>query len=129
MESNPFRLYVINFQVSSDHDRNLVISDFVRFHPFVYGYWNYIPLVYCIKSNKTASEIRAALENALPGGGYLVAEVNPQNIDGMLPKAAWEWFYTPPQPSAVNLPPPTPSKPLLGLGGLFHAPPGRIDKP
>jgi hypothetical protein len=61
----------------------------------IIAFWNYIPLAYCVKSRLTAAELRSKLRPFFGSNGFMVAEINPQNIDGFLPQAAWEWFYLP----------------------------------
>jgi hypothetical protein len=80
----------------------------------IVAYWNYIPLVYCIKSRLTATELTYKLRPFLPQG-YMVAEINPQNLNGVLPPA-WDWFYL--NHHEKNRPPAPPS---LGLGRLSLA--------
>lgn len=60
------------------------------------GYWNHIPLVYFVKSEYDAGTLADYLQNFFPEGMYVIAEVNPSNLNGRLPKDAWNWFYSPP---------------------------------
>ena len=59
----------------------------------IIAFWNYVPLVYCVKSRLSATELTLKLRPFFPNGLYLIAEVNRSNMDGLLPKPAWEWFY------------------------------------
>jgi hypothetical protein len=75
----------------------------------IIAYWNYIPLVYCIKSRLSSVELAIKLRPFLPQN-YMIAEINPHNLNGILPPAAWEWFYLnhheknrPPAPSSSGL--------------------------
>ncbi|BCA04156.1 hypothetical protein [Bradyrhizobium diazoefficiens] len=60
----------------------------------ILAFWNYVPLVYCVKSRLSARDLAVKLKSFFPQTGpYLIAEINPQNVDGILPNEAWEWFY------------------------------------
>jgi hypothetical protein len=56
----------------------------------IIAYWNYIPLVYCVKSRLNSTELTKKLHSFFPVQGFLVAEVNVNNINGVLPREAWE---------------------------------------
>ncbi|MEY9573000.1 hypothetical protein ABIE88_000576 [Bradyrhizobium diazoefficiens] len=78
----------------------------------IQGFWNYVPLVYCIKSPLNATELTHKLTPFF-AAGFVVAEINPQNLDGRLPagQTAWQWFYQPPTPKHTL---------LGGLGSLLE---------
>ena len=78
----------------------------------IIAFWNYVPLVYCVKSRFTATELTVKLRHFFPRGTYMVVEVNPQNMNGILPNEAWHWFNMhhhektyPPSPYNVNASP------------------------
>jgi hypothetical protein len=48
---------------------------------------DYIPLVYCVKSFLSASELTQKLHPYFPRP-FLIAEISPTNIDGSLPQEA-----------------------------------------
>ncbi len=81
----------------------------------IVAYWNYIPLVYCVKSTLSATELSAKI-SVFMTWGFAVAEINPQNINGTLPPAAWEWFYLPHHTKAN---PPLPTSDLGGIAALI----------
>jgi hypothetical protein len=56
------------------------------------GYWNYIPLVFCVKSHLSADSLQVKLDPFFPSKTYFIGEINYPNVDGMLPESAWEWF-------------------------------------
>lgn len=85
------KTYGLNFVGVADLHK---LEAFVKNDPRVLAYWNYLPLVYCMKSFATAAELAEALLPLFPNGQFLVFEVNPTNMNGRLPKAAWEWFYS-----------------------------------
>lgn len=59
----------------------------------VIAFWNYVPLVYCIKSRLSSYELAVKVTPFFPHGTFFIAEVNVYNVDGRLSNAAWEWFY------------------------------------
>ena len=109
------KIYMITFFV--DNRTNLeALHRYLADSVDVQGFWNYIPLVYCIKSPLSSTELSNKLEAFLPAG-FAVAEINIRNIDGRIPagKPAWDWFYQPPSPKHPT---------IASLGGLLGlAPP------
>jgi hypothetical protein len=59
----------------------------------IVAYWNYIPLVFCIKSYLSANQLREKLQAYFFPRSFMIAEINPYNVDGSLPEEAWSWFY------------------------------------
>ncbi len=123
MNGQPFKIYSITF-VASGVNLGL-FENFLRYDPVILGFWNYIPLVYLVKTNvATAAELSVLVRNQLMGNHCLVAEINPSNVDGWLPKPAWEWFRSPPEKSSSlgdtfgRLPSTTPQQGRL-WGGIF----------
>lgn len=85
------RVYIITFlNVDKTFEQ---VNHYIVTSPLVKAYWNYIPLVYCIKSAETAATLRDHFRHVFSGGNFMIAEINPQNIDGILPGSAWGWFY------------------------------------
>ncbi|PDS79164.1 hypothetical protein [Rhizobium sp. L43] len=63
--------------------------------PYLLKYWNYLPGVYCLTSAHPIGELRAHFEPLFGYSNFLIAEINPFNIDGRLSSSeAWKWFYT-----------------------------------
>tara|TARA_A100000171_G_C2104314_1_gene131443 strand:+ start:549 stop:914 length:366 start_codon:yes stop_codon:yes gene_type:complete len=59
----------------------------------IYGFWNHIPFVYFVKSPFFSPTLVEKLQSFFPSGGFIVAEVDQNNMTGMLPHGAWDWFY------------------------------------
>ena len=57
------------------------------------GYWNYLPFVYGLKSRLSSVELATKLRPFFPGGNFVITEINPWNVNGVMPQAAWSWFY------------------------------------
>ena len=87
----------------------------------IVAFWNYIPLVYCVKSHLSATELANKLRSFFPQpvqwplGSFMIAEINVRNLNGVLPKEAWGWFYL---PHHEKTRPPYTQYGLGGLGGL-----------
>ena len=77
------------------------INRWILYSPYVLSYWNYLPLVYCIKSYSLVDELRVHFEPILGMHNFIIAEINSENISGRLPAEAWPWFrqtHFPPKP-------------------------------
>jgi hypothetical protein len=88
------RTYSINFIAQGADIEGFL--NFIRLDPRVLGYWNHIPLVYCIKCHASSTEVVNWIDQYFPHGNYMVAEIYPSNVNGSLSKEAWNWFYAPP---------------------------------
>jgi hypothetical protein len=101
------KTYIINFYAV---DVNLwALTQYLHDSRDIIAYWNYIPLVYCVKSFLSASELTQRLHPYFPRP-FLIAEISPTNIDGSLPQEAWSWFYMEHHEKTGEIP---------GLGGLL----------
>jgi hypothetical protein len=90
-QTSDVKVYVITFGVT---DVNL--AAFVQYlydSQDIIAFWNYVPLVYCVKSRLGATELVRKLAPFFPRGALFVAEINVWNMNGLLPMAAWDWFY------------------------------------
>jgi hypothetical protein len=89
------KTYIINFLTTDTAGVKVNLWQLTRYlHDSrdIVAYWNYIPLVYCIKSYLLADELTIKLRPFFPSS-FMIAEINPDNINGILPKEAWTWFY------------------------------------
>jgi hypothetical protein len=84
------RTYIINFIVQGVDLGAL--TRYLHENREIIAYWNYLPLVYCVKSYLSANELADRLRPYLPHL-FIIAEINPQNVNGILPQDAWSWFY------------------------------------
>jgi hypothetical protein len=108
----PVKVYCITFNVN---DVNLAaLTQYMYDSVDILAFWNYVPLVYCIKSRLNSTELTLKLHPFFPNGNFMVAEINTKNLNGVLPEAAWSWFYlqhhakTSPPVAPLFLPPPKP---------------------
>ena len=116
-----YKTYIIVFY---NPNMNIdLLNRWISHSPYVLTYWNYIPLVYCIKSKASVDELRVHFEPILGLQNFVIAEINPSNMTGRLPPEAWPWFYTPvpPQPPIQpNAQVPPHNKSFLGLLAGSH---------
>lgn len=91
MSNGDIKIYIINFQATGV---NLpALNQYLFDSSDIIAFWNYVPLVYCVKSRATATVLSHKLRPFFPSGTYMIAEINPLNMDGSLPPPAWDWFY------------------------------------
>ncbi len=128
MSNGDVRAYMITFGVS---DVNLTaLNQYLFDSADIIAFWNYVPLVYCVKSRRLATELALKLRPFFPNGTFMIVEVNPRNMDGLLPKPAWDWFYlnhhdkhrAPALTAGVASPWPSGSPLGLGVLGLLGGP-------
>lgn len=88
-----FRTYIITFW-DMDYDTAVRTKRTIEQDRHVFrSYWNYIPNVYCVKSEFPAQVLSSRFEPW--ASKYLVAEINELNVGGLLPREAWDWFRLP----------------------------------
>lgn len=115
MEVKTYIIVFYNPNLNIDH-----LNRWIVFSPYVISYWNYIPLVYCIKSTASVHELRVHMEPVLGLQNFMIAEVNAQNISGRLPVEAWSWFHQNPIPPKMpQLPPQPPLSPRPFTPGIL----------
>ena len=85
------KIYIVTF--NSTVYLNSTVQEFIQTDQNILAYWNYLPFIYCIKSMLSAKELGNVLQQIFPQGGFLVAELNAENIDGRMQIDAWPWFY------------------------------------
>lgn len=133
MSNGDVKIYIINFAVSGVNIAAL--NQYLYDSTDIIAFWNYVPLVYCVKSRATATELTHKLKPFFLDGFYMVAEINRYNMNGVLPRPAWDWFYLehhekhrPPAVTAGSIAgfgvaPPYSSVGLGGIMGLLGGPP------
>jgi hypothetical protein len=93
MSDPTVKTYCINFSLSAD----LNLAAFVQYlfdSADVLAFWNYIPLVYCVKSRLNATQLTQKLQAFFPpSSNFMVVEIKPYNMNGRLMQEAWNWFY------------------------------------
>ncbi|MER9170412.1 hypothetical protein NKI12_24125 [Mesorhizobium australicum] len=105
MTDDDLKVYILNFQASEMpgySDDHISLEAMERFHLYlrdsydIAAYWNYIPLLYMVKTTISARELAERFRPFL-GSRFLVGRIDKQDVDGQLPAEAWEWIYYPHQ--------------------------------
>jgi hypothetical protein len=115
MNNGGVKVYIVTFGVM---DVNIAaLNQYLFDSSDIIAFWNYVPLVYCVKSRATATDLAVKLTPFFPRGTFFIAEINPGNVNGILPKPAWDWFYLPHHEKHRAPVPPAP--PFGGLGSAL----------
>ncbi len=85
------KIYSINFWAEGVNFG--AIQQYLYDSSDIIAYWNYIPLLYCVKSNLSSTELAEKLSHFIPSNNFLVAQIDRSNMNGVLPQSAWDWFY------------------------------------
>lgn len=105
MNSSNLKVYVlsVNFTtIPRMDDAVFKLTQYLNYNSNIVAYWNYIPWTWCIKTRLHSSQLRPELLNLL-NGQFMICEVNPLNVDGVLPQVAWDWFYADPTAPSYKL--------------------------
>ena len=97
--------YMVAFDVTSGNNSWLTLNQYIKDSKDFIAYWNYIPFTYMVKASLSATDIATKLQSVIPGQNFIVVEINHLNMNGILPRAAWDWIHADhrhPQPT-VNL--------------------------
>lgn len=92
------------------------LEQYIKDSVDILAFWNHVPLMYIVKSRLSSAELTQKLYPFFQGRLFIVAEMNPENVAGWLPPAAWEWFRTPAPPTK------NPRPTQVGLLSLFAPP-------
>jgi hypothetical protein len=111
------KTYILSFAGSDLRTINYVEEILLKNRQLFLSYWNYQPYVFCVKSEESAQGLAEIFQFA---PNFFIAEINVSNINGRLPKAAWEWFTASPYAK--------PSSPFSGGSGSPTSPFGSVDK-
>ena len=87
------KIYLVVYNTNGEMEAITLVHQYIMDSKDFVAYWNYIPLVYMVKSYKSPQELRDKFKNILGNHQFLIAEISAAHVDGFLPKAAWEWFY------------------------------------
>jgi hypothetical protein len=87
------KAYILSF----DRDDNL---DYVTIHhkitnlSSVTNWAHYLRSSYVLIANNSVHALQYEITKIMPNKQFLLIEVNLKNLQGWLPKEAWEWFAT-----------------------------------
>jgi hypothetical protein len=93
MNDRPLRTYILTFNFTGQNFNFAGLHQYITDSKDLAAYWNYIPFVYMIKSRLLANELFQKFHAVMDDAQFVVAEINPQNIQGWVPQPAWDWIY------------------------------------
>lgn len=64
----------------------------------ILSYWNHLPLLYALKTKLDVTDLTNKLLPFFDSRFFVVLEVDPENVNGWMPKPAWDWFKIPAPP-------------------------------
>lgn len=59
---------------------------------YIFDWWHYIDEAYIVATDLDVNSLYNAVFPGVPQRNLLVIEINPNNSQGWLPKAAWDWL-------------------------------------
>ncbi|CVI22773.1 hypothetical protein AGR1A_Lc80297 [Agrobacterium fabacearum CFBP 5771] len=68
----------------------------------ILSFWNHLPGLFLIKTKIELNTFTYKIAPFFGGKFFIVMQVNPSNVNGVLPLPAWEWFRTPAPPGKVS---------------------------
>lgn|SRR5665213_1018647 len=85
-------VYLIVFNTSGSMELVSSLQRYIMDSKDIVAYWNHIPLVYAVKNYQSLPILRQKLQGILGNNQFLIAQIYPHQVDGLLPRAAWDWF-------------------------------------
>lgn len=83
------------YQITLNHNNvyypNL-FQDLITKDPNVNAWWNYLPNVFLVRSEKNAQYFADRIISSYPGVNFLVVKIELDEYNGYLPHAAWDWI-------------------------------------
>jgi hypothetical protein len=92
MTMNETKTYMLVFDFSDGDIAPEQINQYISDARDIEAWWNHMPLVYVIRSRSTPKALTDKLVRAGNGAKFLLAEIDSTNMNGLLPKVAWDWF-------------------------------------
>ncbi|MDG4670877.1 hypothetical protein P9A16_07065 [Shinella sp. 838] len=80
----------------------------------ILSFWNHLPVLYAVKTRLSALDLTQKLRPFFDGRFFIVAEIDSSNMNGWMPREAWDWFKTP-APTVKPSSPPSWVADILGL--------------
>lgn len=87
------RTYVLVFQIDPVHVNIAALERYLTDSREILGYWAHIPFVYFFKSRLLANDLANRFVPFFPQLNFVIAEISPLNLNGMMPPQTWQWFY------------------------------------
>lgn len=88
----PERMYVFAVNLADPHFKTEVVLTYLKDARGIVDWAYYIPGVFLLKSTRDAISLGEALRKLVGDAFCLLIEARPENSNGWLPAAAWEWI-------------------------------------
>lgn len=88
----PKRTYVVTVNLLDPTLDLGALHEFIKTTPIFENWWNHIPGVFLVISDRDPAAISKALKPYTHNARLLVMEVNPAESDGWLPEVSWKWI-------------------------------------
>ena len=86
------RTYLITFDLPDPTLDLDELKAFIKTTPLFENWWNYIPGVFLVVSDRDASTISEAVRQYTKDVRHLVIETNIAESEGLLPERSWRWI-------------------------------------
>jgi hypothetical protein len=87
------RIYLLVYDTTKNPDVLTALHRYIMDSKDFVGYWNYMPFVYIVKTYESLPVLREKFRYIFRNGSFMLAEISPNNVDGLLPREAWDWFW------------------------------------
>ncbi len=86
------RTYLITFDLLDPTLDLDALKEFIRTTSIFENWWNHIPGVFLVVSDKDAGAISNAIRRYTKDARLLVIETNTAESEGLLPERSWKWI-------------------------------------
>lgn len=92
MATDEAKTYILAFDVSDGRTPPEQINQYIIDAREIEAWWSHVPLVYVICSRSSVKALTDRFVKVGNGAKFLLSEMNTTNMNGFLPKVAWDWF-------------------------------------
>lgn len=86
------RVFVVALDANDPASDPRLFRTALKNNPDIENWWNYIPFVYLVTSERDSDEIGVSLHQRSGIRRFFVMQVNPAESEGLLPEDAWAWI-------------------------------------
>ena len=86
------RVFVVALDGNDPSSDVRVFRNAIKDNPDIKSWWNYIPFVYLLVSERNADDLSVSLYKRSAVRRFLVTQVNLEECQGLLPDEAWAWI-------------------------------------
>lgn len=85
------RVFVVALDANDPASDPRLFRKAIKGNPDITSWWNYIPYVYLIASERNSDELSVSLHTKGKIQRFFVMQVNLAESEGLLPEKAWAW--------------------------------------